>query len=155
MSPHTACITHLIYFSKKLHTATNIYKHSLQGSSSFLSPFLPIIPRREPRKFKSVQVQTAKERHYHQSSSSQLCRFLSNQTRYSESQIQHFLQLNQTDDARNARSLHECDEFQTSMCVGVRFMQLEGRPNQTFVRFLAFVIECTTRSRYDAEVCMR
>ncbi len=38
------------------------------------------------------------------------------------------------------------------MYVGARFMQLEGRPNQTFVRFSACVIECTTRTCYDAEV---
>ena len=84
-----------------------------------------------------------------------LSRSLSNQTRYSESQIQHFLQLNQTDDARNARSLHEYDDFNPLCMLVSRFMQLEGRPNQTFVRFPAFVFRCTTRPRYDAEVCMR
>jgi hypothetical protein len=29
------------------------------------------------------------------------------------------------------------------MYVGFRFMQLEGRPNQTFVRFPALVFRCT------------
>jgi hypothetical protein len=68
MSNHTACITHLIYFSKTFNSSTTIHKHNIQVLSSFPPLFSPIIPRREKQKLRSVQVQTAKERHYHQSS---------------------------------------------------------------------------------------